>query len=244
MEIRLEWPGTPAHRLTVTMRTPGHDFELAAGLLLGDGLVRAEQVARIAYCTDETLSPEEQFNVVTVTLAQPPVRDPAGRYGARSSACGVCGSQSLDQVLEFGGTPVSDKLSIDPDVVSALPEQLAARQSLFARTGGLHGAGLFRADGELVVVREDVGRHNAVDKVVGARALRGTSAAGTLLCVSGRVGFEICQKAVMAAIPVVVAVGAPSSLAVACAERFGVTVAGFTRDERFVVYAGEQRLGV
>ncbi|MDQ3275404.1 MAG: formate dehydrogenase accessory sulfurtransferase FdhD [Actinomycetota bacterium] len=243
LELRLTWPGSPPQPLAVTMRTPGHDFELAAGFVLSEGLVvNPAGVHGIAYCTEEQLAPEQVYNTVTVTLDAPPPRPLPARFGAVAAACGICGKDSLDAISDFGGRPVSSELQVQPGVLSALPALLRRSQPVFARTGGLHAAGLFDAVGELVVAREDVGRHNAVDKVLGAAALAGTDTTAALLCTSGRAGFEIVQKAVMASIPVVVAVGAPSSLAVACAREYAVTLVGFTREHRFVVYAAPQRV--
>ena len=251
LEIRLAWPGRPAARVAVTMRTPGHDFELAAGFLFAEGVLSsAEDLRTVAYCTDRTLSPEQEFNVVTVELARPPRRAPADRYAggsSASSACGVCGTESIDDVLalsEVGSTDRWDRLRVRPEVLLALPDRLRAAQRVFDSTGGLHAAGLFDEQGSPLVVREDIGRHNAVDKVVGERVLAGASPAVPLMCVSGRIGFEIVQKAAVAEVAVLAAVGAPSSLAVDLAVRAGVCVAGFVRGERYVVYSAPGRLGV
>jgi FdhD protein len=256
LEIRLQWPGRQAERLSVTMRTPGHDFELAAGFLLAEGVIRdAGDLHTVAYCTDRTLRPEEEFNVVTVSLARPPRRDPASRYGgpgAGSSACGVCGKQTIDDVLHLHGDGEAcvaparrwQSLRVAPEVVRALPERLRAAQRVFDSTGGVHAAGLFDGEGRPLVVREDVGRHNAVDKVFGARLLAGDPVAVPLLCVSGRIGFELVQKAVVAGVGLIAAVGAPSSLAVRLAEQSGLGVVGFVRGERFVTYTAFDRIGV
>jgi FdhD protein len=251
LEIRLAWPGRPADRVAVTMRTPGHDFELATGFLFAEGvLASAEDLRTVAYCTDVTLSPEQEFNVVTVELGRPPRRAPAERYAglsAASSACGVCGTESIDDVLAMcdvrGSSRWSD-LRLRPDVLLGLPDRLRAEQRVFDSTGGLHAAGLFDEAGTPSVVREDIGRHNAVDKVIGARILAGTSPAVPVMCVSGRIGFEIVQKAVVADIGVLAAVGAPSSLAVHLASGAGLCTAGFVRDQRYVVYSGAERVGV
>ena len=251
LEVRCSWPGEPPRRVGVTMRTPGHDFELAVGFLLAEGvLASADDLRTVAYCTDRTLPPEQEFNVVTVTLERPPRRLPGTRYdgvAAATSACGVCGAQSIDDVLglvHVASTHRWDGLSVAPDVVRALPSRLRESQALFDATGGLHAAGLFDGDGELLVAREDVGRHNAVDKVVGAQVLAGRSPAEPLLAVSGRVGFEVVQKAAAAGIGVIVAVGAPSSLAVDLAASAGVCTVGFTSAERFVTYSVPERIGV
>jgi FdhD protein len=251
LEIRLAWPGRPAARVAVTMRTPGHDFELATGFLHAEGVLdSAEDLRTVAYCTDVTLSPEQEFNVVTVELVRPPRRPPPERYAglsAASSACGVCGTESIDDVLAMCDVTASKRwgeLVVPTDVLVSLPDKLRAEQRVFDSTGGLHGAGLFEADGTALVAREDIGRHNAVDKVVGARLLAGSSPAVPVLCVSGRIGFEIVQKAVVADVGVVAAVGAPSSLAVELATKAGLCTAGFVRGGRYVVYSAPERLGV
>jgi FdhD protein len=251
LEVRLAWPGSPARRVAVTMRTPGHDFELATGFLFAEGTVTGQDALRtVAYCTDRTLAPEQEFNVVTVTLAAPPGTAPAIRYdgpAAASSACGVCGAQSIDDVLAMADVrPMTGwgDLQVAPEVVHALPDRLREAQKVFDSTGGLHAAGLFDLDGTPLLVREDIGRHNAVDKVVGARLLAGEPTAVPLLAVSGRIGFEIVQKAVAAGVGALVAVGAPSSLAVDLAAKAGLCTIGFTTPERFVTYTRPDRVGV
>lgn len=250
LEVRCGWPGTPAYRVSVTMRTPGHDFELATGFLFAEGVVSGPEALRtVAYCTDVTLAPEQEHNVVTVSLRSPPTSTPAARYdgsSASTSACGVCGAQSIDDVLGKGqvDTRLGETPAVPAAVVHGLPARLREAQKVFDSTGGLHAAGLFTAQGDPLVVREDIGRHNAVDKVVGARLLAGVSPSSPVLCVSGRVGFEIVQKAAAAGVAVLAAVGAPSSLAVDLAERAGVCVVGFVRNQRFVVYSAPERIGV
>jgi FdhD protein len=257
LEIRLGWPARPAERLTVTMRTPGNDFELAAGFLFGEGLIGSgDDLHTVAYCTDHTLAPEEEFNVVTAELVGPPLRTPGGRYAgptAGSSACGVCGKQSVEDVLAAVRAPVSHGEAapsarargvVRSEVVATLPDRLREAQKVFSRTGGLHASALFDAEGTPVVVREDVGRHNAVDKVVGSRVLAGLPTNLPVLCVSGRIGFELAQKAVAAGVDVIAAVGAPSSLAVQLAESAGLCTVGFVRGDRFVVYTEPDRIGV
>jgi len=240
LEIRLAWPGSPAQRLTVTMRTPGHDFELAAGWLVHEQILQREELSAVRYCTDADLEAREEFNVVTVEAAGPPAYLPQAR--AVSSACGVCGTASIaDALRSVPEAATSDPLTLD--VVGGLPGRLLDGQPGHARTGGLHAAGLFELDGTPVVIREDVGRHNAVDKAVGARILA-AAPVPPVLVLSGRVGFELVQKAVVAGVSVVVAVGAPTSLAVALAEEHGLGLAGFTREDRCVIYAGQSRFGV
>ena len=238
MEIRLAWPGGAARRVWVTMRTPGHDFELAAGWVVHEGLAGA--VGAIAYCTDDELTEDERFNVVTVTLDGAPLRDPGHRHtaaSAGSSACGVCGKDSIAEALAAPpGTRWSGSLPA-PDVVRRLPDLVRAHQQVFERTGGVHAAALATAAGEVLVVREDVGRHNAVDKVTGSRVLAALSPAEACLVVSGRAGFELVQKAVAAGVGSLVAVGAPTSLAVDLARSAGLAVFGFTSSQRTVRYA-------
>ena len=251
LEIRLAWPGRSAERVAVTMRTPGHDFELAVGFLFAEGvLASAEDLRTVAYCTDVALRPEEEFNVVTVELGRAPRRPPAVRYAglsAASSACGVCGTESIEDAMatrDLVGSRRWSSLRVSPEVLLGLPDRLRQEQSVFERTGGLHAAGLFEEDGTPTVVREDIGRHNTVDKVVGARLLAGRAPASPLICVSGRIAFEIVQKAVVADIGVLAAVGAPSSLAVHLAERGGLCAVGFVREDRCVVYSAPERVGV
>lgn len=239
LEIRLAGPHVPTSRIWVTMRTPGHDFELAAGYCLHEGLVSLADVQQVAYCTDADLRPEQEFNVVTVTVAGPADSSVVRRLPALSvgsSACGVCGKDSIESVLRITRrTPWAGALP-DPDLVRTLPDRLRAEQKLFEATGGVHAAGLFTDRGEPLVVREDVGRHNAVDKVTGARVLAGQDPAAACLVVSGRASFELVQKAVSAGIGSLVAVGAPSSLAVRLAQQSGLTLYGFASSQRCVRY--------
>ena len=240
LEIRLAWPGAAPRRVWVTMRTPGHDFELAAGWLVHEGVADPASVHGVAYCTDTELTPEQEFNVVTVTLDRPPLRDPGHRHVGQStgsSACGVCGKDSVTAALDV---PVSARWSgavPAPDVVRRLPSLLRSAQRVFDRTGGVHAAALTDADGQVLVVREDVGRHNAVDKVAGARVLAGSAPAAACLVVSGRAGFELVQKAVAAGTGSLVAVGAPTSLSVRLAQESGLVLYGFTSPRRCVRYA-------
>lgn len=246
LEIRLALPGGGHRTVAITMRTPGHDFELAAGFLLGEGVARPGGIASIAYCTDEDLLPEARYNTVTVRLHGPTPDLPAlERHFVTSSACGVCGSAGLDNLRARCAPLPEDGLRITPEVLYGLPEALRRAQGVFGKTGGLHAAGLFTAEGARVVVREDVGRHNAVDKLVGWAGLtERLPLSGHLLMVSGRAGYEIVQKALAADIPTVCAVSAPSSLAVDLAREFGMTLVGFLRGERCNVYAGQERVFV
>lgn len=237
LEIRVSPPGLPAQRVAVTMRTPGHDFELAAGWLVHERVTTARDVRAVRYCTDVELTELEEFNVVTVDLAAPPLAMPAARLV--SSACGVCGTDSVDDVLDVAAP--TTRVTLGLTTVLELPERLREHQPGFGRTGGLHAAGLFEADGTPVVVREDVGRHNAVDKVVGSRILS-DSPVPPVLVLSGRIGFELVQKAVVSGVSAVVAVGAPTSLALSLAQDAGLVLVGFTRAGRCVAYAGAERV--
>ncbi len=242
MEIRVG--GRP---LTVTMRTPGDDFDLATGFLVSEGVVHAaDDVAAIRYCAGATSDAGNTYNVVDLVLA-PGVAAPDAsleRNFYTTSSCGLCGKAGLDAVRTSASWSVAeDPLRIGPEVLTVLPDRLRAAQRVFDSTGGLHAAGLFSADGELLCLREDVGRHNAVDKVVG-HALRSgmLPLRGTVLMVSGRASFELVQKAAMAAIPVLAAVSAPSSLAVDLAAESGLTLVGFLRGASMNVYTGTERL--
>jgi FdhD protein len=244
MEIRAEGPDQAASPVAVTMRTPGGDFELAAGFLFTEGLVAgAQEIRRVTYCED--LEPEEQhYNVVTVELTRSFDATKLQRSSYASSSCGICGKATLDDV-EVHCAPLAAGPVVAAGVISAMPRMLRERQRVFEQTGGLHAAALFTPEGELLSIREDVGRHNAVDKIVGEALLAGDlPLAGRVLQVSGRIGFEIVQKAARAGIAVMTAVGAPSSLAVDAAERLGMTLVGFVRDERFNVYTHPERVRV
>ena len=239
LEIRLA-AGGHTQTVAVTMRTPGHDFELATGFLHAEGLLPGVP-HQVSYCADVERE-DQKFNVVTVETDGPALEAPV-RSGIVSSACGVCGSASLDALHERGLNRVTDGVAVPVDALYGLPDALRAAQGVFEVTGGLHGAGLFTADGSLVAAREDVGRHNAVDKLVGWGVLGDRlPLSETVLMVSGRCGYEIVQKAVAAGIPVVASVSAPSSLAVAVAEDFGLTLVGFLRGRRCNVYAGRDRI--
>ncbi|GHH81997.1 sulfurtransferase FdhD [Streptomyces sulfonofaciens] len=261
LEIRLN--GKP---LAITMRTPGDDFALAAGFLVSEGvLASADDLQNILYCAGATYGDASgadeaehgtggnTYNIVDVVTA-PDVRLPditLERNVYTTSSCGLCGKASLDAVRTTARFPIDDTaggappVRLEPSLLAALPDRLRAAQRVFDRTGGLHAAALFTPEGELLDVREDVGRHNAVDKLVG-RALQSgrLPLARTILLVSGRASFELAQKAVMAGIPVLAAVSAPSSLAVDLAEESGLTLVGFLRGSSMNVYAGEQRIAL
>ncbi|MGD9713734.1 MAG: formate dehydrogenase accessory sulfurtransferase FdhD, partial [Thermomicrobiales bacterium] len=216
------------------------------GFLFAEGLVQSRQeIGRIEYCID-CEDAEQRYNIVTVAIKlttggwQPAV---LGRHFAMTSACGLCGKERLDQIERRGIAPLGEGPVVGWETIVSLPEKLRGAQGLFDSTGGLHAAALFTAEGELLAVREDVGRHNAVDKVIGWAFLEGLLPLDRhILMVSGRSSFEIAQKALAAGIPMLCAVSAPSSLAVDLAQRFGMTLVGFLRGERFNVYAGAGRI--
>jgi FdhD protein len=243
MEIRVQGPGQSAAPVAVTMRTPGNDFELAVGFCVSEHVVdRSDDVATVAYCLRGD-APQE-YNVVTVATRTPVDLEAHRRNFVSNASCGLCGKTTLDQVEAVCAVVTSD-LRVPASVLTAMPDALRAGQAVFDATGGVHAAGCFTAGGELRVVREDVGRHNALDKVIGWAALAEALPLSDAVCiVSGRVSFEIVQKAAMAGIPVVGAVSAPSSLAVQTAERLGVTVVGFLRGDRFNVYSHPERVEV
>jgi FdhD protein len=230
--------------LAVTMRTPGHDHELAAGWLVTEGVVsRPEEIIRIEHCR-ETRSPEEEGNVVIVrTTAQAGEHlERARRILLTSSSCGLCGKGSIEAIRGQFPAIVSDAV-VAAAVLLSLPEKLKRAQTAFGQTGGLHAAGVFTLTGSLTAAREDVGRHNAVDKVIGRLFRDGRlPLSDSILCVSGRASFEIVQKALAAGVPIVAAVSAPSTLAVDLARSSGMTLAGFVREGGFNLYSGEARI--
>ena len=233
--------------LAVTMRTPGDDVELAHGFLLSEGVVSArEDVSTARYCDGRDESGRNTYNVLDVALAAGVAAPQTGvqRNFYTTSSCGVCGKAALDAVkLRTRFDPASSRFAISTDTLVGLPDALRERQRVFAATGGLHAAGLFDASGALLVVREDVGRHNAVDKVLGWALLQGRIPAPDLgLLVSGRASFELVQKAAMAGIATLAAVSAPSSLAVELAEENGMTLVGFLRGSSMNLYTGEHRI--
>ena len=225
-------------RLSVTMRTPGHDEDLVRGFLFTEGIIGdAGDLLRVAYCAD--VEPEESGNVVRAELRPEVDLDPARwqRNFYTTSSCGVCGKSSIEAVHVHCRTAIAPGALPDEEVITALPERMRAGQTVFKHTGGIHAAALFDRQGRLLLLREDVGRHNAVDKVIGAASIMGLDLRGTLLLVSGRAGFELVQKCVVAGIPVMAAIGAPSSLAVELARSSGLTLIGFLRGDRYNRYA-------
>jgi len=241
LEIRVN--GT---NLTTTMRTPGHDIELVHGLLLAEGLIRdASEVSTARYCAG-AVGPDNQntYNVLELDVVPTNPRRELNLVSVQrnlptSSACGVCGTTSIEQLMDKKGWPI-EPITPDPRMIITLPEKLRERQKMFDKTGGVHAAGLATLDGELLVVREDVGRHNAADKVIGHMLMNGRlPLRDTILVMSSRASFELVQKAAMAGIPGVIAVGAATSLAVDAARDAGMFLAGFVRGNKFNHYAGE-----
>ena len=248
LEIRLR-SGDSVRTIAVTMRTPGHDEELAAGFLFAEGIVEhPDELLGIGPCTDpEERGPDggDPENIVVAELAGEVLPDlaPLERHFFATSACGVCGKAGIESLTLRGVAAPGSGPEVGPEVLASLPDRLRAAQGVFEATGGLHAAALFEPDGSLVAVREDVGRHNALDKLLGRAFLdRRTPLGESVVLVSGRASFEILQKALAAGVPFVCAVSAPSSLAVDLARRFGVTLVGFLRGDRFNVYAGDHRV--
>jgi FdhD protein len=239
------------HPLTVTMRTPGHDLELAAGFLFTEGVISERgQILKLATAGEAETETEgaetNRANIVRVELAGAAAFDPEKmrRNFFAASSCGICGKASIDSIRLRALRSPNPDFRADPEVLTGLPDSVRAAQAVFGRTGGLHAAALIDGNGKLLVVREDIGRHNAVDKAIGWALLENRiPLSETILFVSGRGGFEIAQKAIVARLPVVVCVSAPSSLAVQLARELQLTLVGFLRGRRFVVYAGEERVG-
>ncbi|MGH9369509.1 MAG: formate dehydrogenase accessory sulfurtransferase FdhD [Thermoanaerobaculia bacterium] len=248
LEIRAR-PGlrAPAVSFVTTMRTPGRDEDLTAGLLFAEGVLESrDDLKDLAVPDDPRLETEMRGNVLLATLSPEAFAraEKLRRGTVMGSACGVCGRTSIESVIRMGELPLHSDLRVTASLLRALPERLAARQSLFAATGGLHAAALFDREGRLLELAEDIGRHNATDKLVGHfLRRRELPLSDSLLMVSGRAGFEIVQKAYLAGIPIVAAVSAPSSLAVALAESAGITLVGFLRGERFNLYTHPRRIG-
>ncbi|MFZ5990931.1 MAG: formate dehydrogenase accessory sulfurtransferase FdhD [Deinococcota bacterium] len=243
LELRLV-AGNEHRTIAVTLRTPGNDFELAAGFLFGEGVIQQRsEIKRIAYCVEE--GQEQRYNIVSVELrSQALPRLPTlERHFFTTSACGLCGKASIESLSARGLSPVSGDSTISAKVLRELPEKLRKAQQLFDLTGGLHAAALFDLEGNLIALREDIGRHNAMDKLVGWALLEGKlPLAQCIVVVSGRASFELVQKALAAGIPIFASVSAPSNLAVDLAASFGMTLAGFLRGERFNVYAHPERI--
>lgn len=243
LEIRLV---APQQTVAVTMRTPGADFDLTAGFLYGEGVVTNRQdIYRMSYCVDPNVDGDQRYNIINVALKEGLLPDlqPLERHFFTSSACGVCGKASIE-ALQIRGCPVIPAgMQVPAEVIYSLSDRLRSAQGVFTATGGLHAAALFDAQGQLLSLREDVGRHNAVDKLVGSALLADElPLSDRIVMVSGRSSFEILQKCIAAGVPIVCAVSAPSSLAVALAKEFGITLIGFLRGQRFNVYSGFERI--
>ena len=247
LEIRLV-AGGGRRTVAVTMRTPGADFALAAGFLFGEGIIGSrEEIRRITYCVDPDVDAEQRYNIVNVELRAGtlPALAMLERHFMTTSACGVCGKASLDALHLRGQAAAPPGPELPAALVTSLPDRLRAGQGLFDVTGGLHAAGLFDGAGNLLAVREDVGRHNALDKLVGWALLDGKLPLHDhIVLVSGRVSFELVQKVLAAGVPIVCAISAPSSLAVSLAAEFGMTLIGFLRGGRFNIYTGMERVHV
>lgn len=245
MEIRVQPPGAAAEAVSVTMRTPGNDFELAVGFLFTEGVVAsADDVRTVRYCELEP-GVEQTYNVVTVSVNRPPTESLSRRAMLTTASCGICGTESIDRLMACSTPIPSDRGPVIPSAaLLAVADDVRRAQPTFSRTGGLHAAALFDSSGTVTLAREDIGRHNAVDKVVGRTLLdRGIPIVDQGLFCSGRLSYEIIQKAAMAGIALVVAVGAPSSLAVETADALGITTVGFLRDGRANVYTHAGRVG-
>lgn len=255
LEIRLGFPDGKHRAVSITMRTPGDDAELAVGFLFTEGILKTSaEVKQIRHCglkigmKKGTLDRAAALNsnTIRVDLADASAVDlkKLERHFYTTSSCGVCGKSSIEALRTEAKPIAATGLRISKDVVHSLPETLRGAQRVFEETGGLHASALFTADGELDIVREDVGRHNALDKVIGRKFLDGETPLGErILLVSGRASFELVQKALVAGIPILAAVGAPSSLAVELAAEYGMTLVGFVRDGRFNIYCGGERIG-
>ncbi|MBK9163037.1 MAG: formate dehydrogenase accessory sulfurtransferase FdhD [Acidobacteria bacterium] len=260
LEIRLGFHDAKHRAVSITMRTPGEDAELAAGFLFTEGIVKVpEHIKKIHHCgrlgvpastgkipTDElTKAGIPNSNTIRVDLAEGATVDikKLERHFYTTSSCGVCGKSSIEALRTEAKPIAANCLRVSADLIHSLPNKLRGSQNVFDRTGGLHASALFDSDGRLDIVREDVGRHNALDKVIGRKFLDGEVPLGErVLLVSGRASFELVQKALVAGIPILAAVGAPSSLAVELAREYGMTLAGFVRDGRFNVYCGGERI--
>jgi FdhD protein len=245
LELRLI-AGGKKQTLAVTMRTPGNDFELAAGFLLSEGIISSrEEIKRISYCVDKDLTEEQRYNVVNILLKADSLPDleKLERHFSISSSCGVCGKASLEALENRNLQNIESSLQVPSELICTLPEKLRKSQGLFDITGGLHGVALFDASGTMLALREDVGRHNAMDKLLGWALLENLlPLSNHIILVSGRASFELAQKALVASIPVFCAVSAPSSLAVDLAKRFEMTLIGFLREERFNIYSVSERV--
>ncbi|NMG10310.1 formate dehydrogenase accessory sulfurtransferase FdhD [Brasilonema sp. UFV-L1] len=245
LEIRLM---SPRRTLAVTMRTPGADFELTVGFLYSEGVISCkEDIQRMSYCVDESVDGEQRQNIVNVTLREGlnPDLQPLERHFYTTSACGVCGKASLEALRLRGYPVILPEPVVTAEIIYNLPDKLRAAQGIFNATGGLHAAALFDIQGQLLNLHEDVGRHNALDKLIGSALLsQELPLSHHIVMVSGRSSFEILQKCTAAGVPIICSVSAPSSLAVSVAKEFGITLIGFLRGERFNVYTSIERISV
>ncbi|MDE5072688.1 MAG: formate dehydrogenase accessory sulfurtransferase FdhD [Trichodesmium sp. St5_bin8] len=243
LEIRLNYP---KKTIAVTMRTPGADFDLAAGFLYIEGVIKnQEDIAKISYCVDPKVDGKQRQNIINVSLKSElnPNLTTLERHFLTTSACGVCGKASIESLQIKGFSAIPLGLEVSPEIIYSLPDKLNTAQRVFKSTGGLHAAGLFNSEGKLLKLREDVGRHNALDKLIGSEFLAGELPLNNLMVmVSGRSSFEILQKCITAGLPIVCAVSAPSSLAVEIAKRFNITLVGFLRGRKFNIYSGVERI--
>lgn len=246
LEIQLR-AGDDQQTVAITMRTPGHDYELAAGFLYNEGVIGAkDDITHMIYCVDGQQALQE-YNLLRVNLAAPrlPALQQLDRHFFTNSACGVCGKTMLDDLQKRTLPPLTTDLQVTPTLLATLPNTLRQAQKLFDSTGGLHAAALFDRSGELITVREDVGRHNALDKLIGWGVLnKALPFHDKIILVSGRASYELLQKCRVAGVAIFCAVSAPSSLAVELAEQFGITLIGFLRGARFNVYSGFQRIAL
>lgn len=242
LEIRL----SPQQTVAVTMRTPGADFDLTAGFLYSEGVVsQRKDIYRMSYCVDPNIDGDQRYNIINVALKQGLLPDlqPLERHFFTTSACGVCGKASIEALQLRGCSVIPTSMQVPAEVIYSLSDRLRSAQGIFTATGGLHAAALFDAQGQLLSLREDVGRHNALDKLIGSALLADQlPLSDRIVMVSGRSSFEILQKCITAKVPIVCAVSAPSSLAVALAKQFGITLIGFLRGQRFNVYSGFERI--
>lgn len=243
LEIRLT---LPQQTIAVTMRTPGEDFDLAAGFLYSEGVIKnREDIAKISYCIDREIDGEQQQNIVNVTLNSElnPNLKTLERNFFTTSACGVCGKVSIESLQIKGFSAIPLGLEVSTEIIYSLPDKLNTAQRIFKSTGGLHAVGLFDTQGKLLKLREDVGRHNALDKLIGSEFLAGQLPLNNfIVMVSGRSSFEILQKCITVGVPIVCAVSAPSSLAVEIAKEFNITLVGFLRGRKFNIYSGMERI--
>ena len=246
LEIRLGFGKNHTRQqksLAITMRTPGNDEELVLGFLFSENIIQSlKDVSYLNYCKDENNKPSA--NVIRAEI-QPEIDlnwEDHERHFFTNSSCGICGKASIEKLENICPRPLESGLQIDAAIINGLPDKMRAQQNVFEYTGGLHAAALFSTDGELLLMREDIGRHNALDKLVGGALLLKIDLSNSILVLSGRSSYELIQKATMAGIPIVVAVGAPSSLAVKTAQNFGITLLGFTNKERFNIYSHNNRL--